>query len=114
QGCRQRRPTITVGLTHHARKDQGQKDGGTRLTDVIRNSGAFGAWYDTGLVLSRRDELSPVKVRAEHRDDAAPEPFGFVVRDQHPAGPENRFRSSGWLRLEVSDGTPEELERAEA
>ena len=105
------RPGLTVGLTHHARKDNAGKDVGTRLTDEIRNSGAFGAWYDAGIVLSRRDEMSPVTVRAELRDFATPDSFAFIVKDEDPAEPHNGHRSGGWLRLDVSDHRPETLER---
>jgi len=105
-GLRLKRPGLTVLLTHHARKELGQKNA-TRLTDTIRNSSAFGAWYDAGLVLARKDETSPVIVRAELRDYATPESFAFTVEDEHPAGPHNGFRSNGWLRLQVSEHRPE-------
>ena len=100
--ARVKRPGLTVLLTHHARKEQGQKNA-TRLTDIIRNSSAFGAWYDAGLVLARKDETSPVIVRAELRDYAAPDAFAFTVEDEHPAGHHNGFHAGGWLRLEASD-----------
>jgi len=107
------RPNVTVLLTHHARKELGQKNA-TRLTDTIRNSSAFGAWYDAGLVLARKDETSPVTVRAELRDYAAPEAFAFTVEDEHPAGHHNGFRAGGWLRLEVSEHRPELVQRMTA
>jgi len=107
--ARVERPGLTVQLTHHARKDRGDADE-TRLTDQIRNSGAFGAWYDGALVLTRKAENSPVRVRAELRDFPPPDGFAFTVEDEDPAGPHNRFRSGGWLRLEVSDQRPELVE----
>jgi len=110
--CREQRPGLTVELTHHARKDPGLGVG-QRLTDTIRNSSAFGAWYDAGLLLGRKDERSPVTVRTELRDYTAPEPFSFVVEDEEPAG-EGNARSTGWLRLRVSGHRPEVLERIEA
>ena len=111
--CRARRPGLTVQLTHHARKTPGDGSG-DRLTDLIRNSGAFGAWYDSGIVLGRRDETSPVTVRAELRDHESPPPFAFVVEDQHPGSADNGRRSSGWIRLTASEDTPQALERRAA
>jgi hypothetical protein len=110
---RERRPGLAVGLTHHARKN-GQDRGGDRLTDQIRNSSAFGAWYDVGVVLSRNDERSPVKVRSEMRDIPAPEPFMFQVEDQYPAGPDNGVHPTGWLRLQAMDGPAALMERETA
>lgn len=111
--CRTRREGLTVELTHHAKKKQ--SDGsGDRLTDLIRNSSAFGAWYDAGIVLGRKDETSPVKVRAELRDHESPEAFAFTVEDEHPGSPDNGQRSSGWLRLRASDETPYTIERQAA
>lgn len=111
--ARSKRPGLTVGLTHHARKERGDSDG-SRLTDAIRNSGAFGAWYDAGLVLARKGETSPVTVRAELRDYAAPDAFAFVVEDEDPASPQNGHRSGGWLRLRALDGSPAVVEREAA
>ena len=111
---RAEREGITVHLNHHARKDRGDTADAGRLTDIIRNSSAFGAWYDAGVVLSRRDETSPVTVRVELRDHVTPEPFAFEVKDEHPATPHNGQRSSGWLRLRVSDHRPELVERRAA
>lgn len=108
---REQRPGISIQLTHHARKDPGQ--GGARLTDVIRNSSAFGAWYDTGYVLSRKDEQSPVTVRMEMRDGLAPDAFSFTVEDEDPAGPHNRHRAGGWLRVRASGLPPSILARRE-
>ena len=112
--CRVKRPGLTVQLTHHARKEKGESVDSLRLTDVIRNSSAFGAWYDAGLVLGRRDETSPVTVRAELRDFATPDAFAFTVEDEHPASDENGHRSEGWLRLRASEETPQTLERRAA
>ncbi|HSW31891.1 MAG TPA: AAA family ATPase [Longimicrobiales bacterium] len=107
------RPGLTVGLVHHARKDPG--DGkGQRITDMIRNSSAFGAWYDVGMTLARRDEVSPVTVRCELRDHVAPDPFAFTVEDQDPAGAHNHHRAGGWLRLLASEHRPDTLERMSA
>jgi phage/plasmid primase-like uncharacterized protein len=100
-------------LVHHARKTT-QDKGGDRLTDLIRNSSAFGAWFDAGLVLSRADESSPIKVRAELRDLPAPEPFSVLMEDQFPIGPDTGTYPSGWLRLRVSETPPALLHRAEA
>jgi len=114
-GAREARPGLTVQLTHHARKDWGkQAGGGTRLTDEIRNSSAFGAWYDAGLVLSRKDETSPIKVRAELRDFPAPQAFAFTVEDEEPAMGGNGWTAQGWLRFMVSAHRPEVLDRIEA
>lgn len=107
---RESRPGLTVILTHHARK-AGQDRGAERLTDIIRNSSAFGAWYDVGVVLSRKDELSPVTVRAELRDLPSPEPFSFTVEDQFPAGPDYGVQPGGWLKLVASDKNPALVER---
>lgn len=112
-GLRESRPGLTVILTHHARK-AGQDRGAERLTDIIRNSSAFGAWYDAGVVLARADELSPVTVRAELRDLPSPEPFSFTVEDQFPAGPEYGVQPGGWLRLVASDRNPALVEREAA
>lgn len=103
---RERRPGLTVVLVHHARKAP-QDGGGDRLTDVIRNSSAFGAWYDVGVVLARRGESGPVAVRVELRDHPSAEPFAFTVDDEFPAGPEQGLTPGGWLRLQVSDLSPE-------
>jgi len=111
--ARVKRPGLTVELTHHARKDPGA-GAGKRLTDMIRNSSAFGAWYDIGIALSRQDEGSPVTVRGELRDHPAPDPFAFTVEDEDPAGPHNDYRAGGWLRLTASDHRPETLERRAA
>jgi hypothetical protein len=102
-------PDCTVVLVHHARK--WKKDGGSRLTDEIRNSGAFGAWYDAGLVLARKDEHSPVTVRCEFRDYPSPEEFTFTVEDEDPANESNGWRSSGYLRLTATDKSIEQIER---
>lgn len=110
--CRDRRPGLTVELTHHARKDARQ--GGQRVTDMLRNSSAFGAWYDAGMVLERKDERSLVTVRTELRDHEPPEQFAFMVEDEDPAGEHNGHRAGGYLRLRVSDHRPEVLERLEA
>lgn len=107
---RDSRPGLTVLLVHHARKTL-QDRGAERLTDLIRNSSAFGAWFDAGFVLSRADETAPVKVRAELRDFPSPKPFAFTVEDEHPAGPDFGPQPGGWLRLRASDHTPETLER---
>jgi len=109
-GLRDRRPNLTVILVHHARK-AAQDRGSERLTDMIRNSSAFGAWYDVGIVLSRKDEFSPVTVRAELRDLPSPDPFSFTVEDQFPAGPEYGPHPGGWLRLVASDRNPALVER---
>ena len=106
---RERRP-IVAGLVHHAKKTNNDTDG-SRLTDLIRNSGAFGAWYDAGFVLSRKDETSPVTVRAELRDLPSPDPFAFTVEDEYPAGPDQGTYPGGWLRLQVSDKHPEQVQR---
>jgi len=107
---RDRRPELTVLLVHHARKT-GPDRGAERLTDMIRNSSAFGAWYDAGLVLARADEQSPVKVRAELRDVPSPDPFTFTVEDEFPAGPDYGTHPDGYLRLVASDRNPALVER---
>lgn len=97
---RDARPGLSVILVHHARKST-QSSGGhdERLTDVIRNSTAFGAWYDSGIVLSRDNETAPIKVRMEMRDLPAPDAFTFTVQDEFPAGPKHGLRPDGWLKI---------------
>lgn len=109
-------PKLAIQLTHHARKELVGQDsnGGGRVPDEIRGSGAFGAWYDTGVVLSRKDETAPVKVRTELRDFPAPDPFVFSVDDQEDASSDNNHTPQGWLRLRVSDYRPEVVDRMAA
>lgn len=101
-------PGMSVLLVQHARK-QGQDRNAERLTDVIRNSSAFGAWYDAGLVLARPDEQSPVTIRAELRDRPAPTAFTFVVEDEHPGN--DLYMPSGYLRLQSLDKPPALVQR---
>jgi hypothetical protein len=110
---RQRFEGLTVGLTHHARKTIGDGNG-DRLTDLIRNSSAFGAWYDVGVVLARRDEMAPVTVRAELRDYPSPDPFAFKVEDEHPAGPDFGPYPGGAIYLRATDTPPALVERSAA
>jgi hypothetical protein len=110
-GLRQRFPGLTVGLTHHARKAV-QDRSGDRLTDLIRNSSAFGAWYDVGVVLSRPDEQAPVTVRAEARDFPSFDSFAFAVEDERPAGPDTGLHPGGYLRLRAIDTPPAMVQRA--
>jgi replicative DNA helicase len=107
------KPGLSAGLTHHARKTQGETSG-QRLTDVIRNSSHFAAWYDAGLLLSRADETSPVMLRAELRDLPSFEPFAFRVEDQFPAVPERGLPPSGWLRLTACDASAATVAREAA
>jgi hypothetical protein len=97
---REANPGMSVLLVQHARK-QAQDRSGERLTDIIRNSSAFGAWYDAGILLSRPDEHSPVNVRVEMRDRPAPAAFSFTVEDEVPG--DDRRMPSGYLRLAASD-----------
>jgi hypothetical protein len=106
---REARAGMSVLLVQHARK-QGQDRSGERLTDIIRNSSAFGAWYDAGFVLSRTDEHSPVTVRAELRDRPAPAPFAFTVEDEFP-GDGLLQLPGGYLRLAASERTPAAVQR---
>ena len=109
------RPGCSPALTHHARKPPtGKGDNGERLTDMLRNSSHFGAWYDTGLVLARQNETSPIKLRAELRDMPAPEPAALLIEDQTPAGPDTGPVPSGWLRMRVADSAAAVLERRAA
>jgi len=108
--ARTQRPGLTVRLLHHARKDPAD-GGGKRLTDIIRNSSAFGAWYDCGMVLARKDEQSPVTARMEFRDYPEVDPFAFVMEDEHPGDPMHGVPPHGWLKLTVSATTPQTLER---
>lgn len=104
-------PNLSTLLVHHARKTTADASA-DRLTDIIRNSSAFGAWYDLGLVLARKDELSPVTVRAELRDHPSPEAFAFHVKDELPADPDaGRMYPGGWLRLTASDKPPALVQR---
>jgi hypothetical protein len=104
--CGQR---CTPLLIHHAKKLGGQDSENQRLTDLIRNSGDFGGWYDVGIVLSRKNESSPITIRCELRDDAGIEPFAFTIDDEYPSTAEQR--ASGWLRLSVSGTSPAKLDR---
>ena len=102
-------PDCTAALTLHARKT---KDGdASRVTDVIRGSSAFAAWYDAGIVLARKDEQSPVAVRCELRDYPSPDSFTFTVEDEYPASEANGWRSSGYLKLTADDRSIEHIER---
>ena len=100
-------PGLTCILIHHARKKSETKD--ERVTDLIRGSSAFGAWYDCGVVLSRKDEESPVSTRVELRDYHTPRPFAFMVEDGVPANAGNGWCASGALRLIATDGSPADL-----
>lgn len=104
------KPGLAVGLTHHAKKTQGPNSG-SRLTDIIRNSSHFSAWYDSGYVLERADETKPVTVRAEMRDLPAPASFTFTVEDEHPGQPEQGIAPSGWMRLRAMEGSPITINR---
>lgn len=104
---------LTVGLVHHARKGPKEAAGGERLTDMIRNSSAFGAWYDAGFGLIRDGEGSTVTVRTELRD-VPTESFAFTVEDEVPASPESGPYPRGWLRLQATDGSPEAARREQA
>ena len=110
------RPGISLALVHHARKEKNPGQAADqRLTDVIRNSSAFGAWYDAGLVLTRKDETeSHVGVRVELRDYETPAPFVFEVKDEYPASQQHDHRSGGWLRLLASSETPQSFARQAA
>lgn len=106
---RRSRDGLTVVLLHHTRKITGDREG-ERVTDMIRNSSAFGGWYDAGLLLTRTDESAPVKVRAELRDLPSPEPFWFVVQDECAGNPAAGIYPSGYLRLRVTDKDPAVME----
>ncbi len=95
------RPGLTVVLIHHGKKLG--PDSGNRLVDIVRGSGAFTAWYGCGIVLSRKDETSPVEVRIELRNLPAPPSFKFEVEDEEPGNPEKGIFPTGWLRLRVID-----------
>jgi hypothetical protein len=77
---------------------------------MMRNSSAFGAWYDAGYALIRRGENAPVTVRTELRD-APTEPFAFTVEDEFPASPEYGPYPSGALRLLASDRSAERIQQ---
>lgn len=101
-------PGLTTVLIHHARKQKADaKD--ERVTDLIRGSGAFGAWYDCGIALSRKDEQSPVGVRVELRDYRTPKPFSFTIEDEVPPSRSTDWLGQGALWLQASDKTPIEL-----
>lgn len=116
-GLRDLTPGLSVILVHHARKTTqgGNQSHDERLTDMIRNSSAFGAWYDAGIALTRSNETAPIKVRMELRDLPAPESFTFTVQDEFPAGPVHGIRPEGWLRMITSNERPEvAIQRAAA
>lgn len=102
----------TPVLVHHAKKNGGNDTENQRLTDLIRNSGAFGGWYDAGILLERKNEASPVRVRMEMRDDPGEEPFAFELEDEYPKT--DTQSSSGWVRLSVSATAPAILDRQAA
>lgn len=104
-------PELSVLLVHHARKTTADKSA-ERLTDLIRNSSAFGAWYDVGMAFSREGEASPVTVRVEMRDTPPPDSFAFEVQDEHPAGPDTGLYPTGWMRIVARSGTPAAVNRA--
>jgi len=108
-GIRDTVPGCTVVLAHHSRKTK--EGGGGRLTDDIRNSSAFGAWYDAGVLLTRKDEQSPVGVRCELRDYPSPDAFAFTVEDEQPANEANGWRPSGYLRVTALDKSLAQLQR---
>jgi hypothetical protein len=95
-------PGLSVVLIHHARKTQNGASGEGRITDLIRGSGGFGAWYDLGIALSRGNEsLQSVSVRVEARDYPATAPYSFDVTDEHPAT--DTAPASGWMRVMAAD-----------
>jgi hypothetical protein len=109
--AKEKRPGLTVLLTHHARKERADADtDALRLTDLIRNSSAFGAWYDVGIMLSRRNENAPIKVRIEQRDVPAIPPFAVLVEDEQPGDNARGINPSGSLRLRASDESVDEIE----
>lgn len=105
-------PGLTTWLVHHARKET-QDRAGTRLTDLVRGSGAFGQWFDAGLVFHRKDEQTPVSIRTEFRERTAMKPFSFVAEDEYPASIDNGGVASGWFKLTATDRTAEELVKDE-
>lgn len=103
-------PGLTTMLVHHTRKEQ--PDGaGKRLTDLIRGSGAFGQWFDAGLVFYRKDEQSPVSVRTEFRERPAMQTFAFVAEDEEAPSSSNEWTGQGWFKLRAVDETAAELAR---
>lgn len=109
-GLRDVAPDLTVGLVHHARKTGRDSTEDRRMTEILRGSGAFGAWYDAGVLLARKTEQHPVTVRAELRDAPSLEPFAFAVEDEVPAEGWDSV-PSGWMRLRVLDTHPALAER---
>jgi hypothetical protein len=101
---------LTVILLHHTRKAarEGDREPG-RLSDEARGSSAFGGWYDAGLLLSRVNATSPVRVDVELRDYPSPEPFSFAVEDEFP-GTDDTW-PSGYLRLRALDEDPATVAR---
>lgn len=110
---RDRRPGISSALVHHARKSQSENKA-NRVTDLIRNSSAFGGWYDCGLYLHRKDEQSPTRVRGEMRDYPAPDEFAFTVQDEEPASSSNGWTAQGWIKMRVPDKSPATIEVEDA
>jgi len=98
------------GLIAHAKKLQDKQSDDLRLTDLIRNSSAFGAWYDAGIVLARQNENAPIQVRIELRDDRSPDPFMIELTDEIPGYTDERgsyHRAQGWLKMEATSTTPQ-------
>lgn len=110
--ARVKRPGLVVCLVHHARKTRkGDGAEANRVTDLVRNSSAISAWYDVGVLLARKDETTPIRVRTEVRDGAPLDPFAFVIEDEHPGEVSSGVLPRGWLRLRVLDEDPEEAEK---
>lgn len=105
-------PGLATWLTHHARKEKEDKTG-ARLTDLIRGSGAFGQWYDTGLVFFRKDEQTPVSIRTEFRERTAIPSFSFIAEDEHPASIASGGMAGGWFKLTASERSADQLVKDE-
>lgn len=110
---RDARPNLSVLLVHHTKKvGGGDKRGSDRITDLTRNSTAFGAWFDVGIMLERQDGFAPVKVRTEMRDHPTPQDFTFKAEDEFAPGSDGEEEARGWLRL-VRSGRPPEMVQKE-
>ena len=97
------RTGLVVVLIHHGKK-QGAENF-DRMTDRVRGSGAFTAWYTCGIFLSRKEEDGPIEVHIELRNMPAPAKFKFDVKDEDPGDPEKGLPPTGWLRLYVVDAS---------
>ena len=96
-------PDLVIALIHHAGKDHDKVK--KTITDVARGSGAFGAWFDTGMHISQNEADAIYKVKIEHRELPAPQDILFTLRDEGHNGVE----PTGYLKIVAEDGAMEQI-----